>query len=158
MDMENWLEDWKKLWIMHLQKLESWGVWGWWLINRWWMILPWWISGRRRKRCSSSSWMRASVEILIFDNIFLYYSCQFVNLSANLSLRLCGTLSPCWDRGIMIFIKMELLGVEPRASCMLSTRSTNWAITPYYIFPNLEPQEVYSKGSITENKKNHFLS
>ena len=26
---------------------------------------------------------------------------------------------------------MELLGVEPRASCMLSTRSTNWAITPY---------------------------
>ena len=31
----------------------------------------------------------------------------------------------CWKNK-----NMELLGVEPRASCMLSTRSTNWAITP----------------------------
>ena len=52
---------------------------------------------------------------------------------------------------------MELLGVEPRASCMLSTRSTNWAITPYYLFLSLEPQEVYSEDLLTENKKNHFL-
>ena len=35
---------------------------------------------------------------------------------------------------------MELLGVEPRASCMLSKRSTNWAITPCRFFSLLLKQ------------------
>ena len=64
------------------------------------------------------------------------------------TILLPGRATRCWRRGFPIIsyedkwswelmIKMdknmELLGVEPRASCMLSTRSTNWAITPCWI-------------------------
>ena len=60
-----------------------------------------------------------------------------------------GPLRHCDWRAICIMIKiMELLGVEPRASCMLSTRSTNWAITPWWhslsFFLNMNYQKVQS--------------
>ena len=46
---------------------------------------------------------------------------------------------------------MELRGVDPRTSRMLSERSTSWATTPNKVLPGIEPGSLDSKSKMLTN-------
>ena len=116
-------------------------------IDKWYVYHNWKVRVRKRKRKieRESLWFMFKNECIIFlilvSNWFNKLNIVWIELNKN----------------------MELQGVEPWASCMLSTRSTNWAITPshsschsYSLLKYLDELLIQIK-IINQSRYIHFL-